>query len=161
MCVSIFLYSICPKTFPILRNERDIIKMYIGLHVKCPLFLSSFKESWIFLTDFKKKSPKYQISRKYVHWEPSCSMWADRRMDRHDAILQRHLKIECKFILTDMKVSLKKELLWEHGILETLLWCIWITDGSECARLSKSENTSVIRCLIILTMTDSKCVLMH
>jgi hypothetical protein len=26
-----------------------------------------------------EKSLKYQISRKYVHCEPSCSMWTDRR----------------------------------------------------------------------------------
>jgi len=40
------------------------------------------------------------------------------------AILQRHLKIKCKFILKDMKVSLKKELLSEHSILETIIQSI-------------------------------------
>jgi len=29
-------------------------KMYIGLHVKCRLFLSDFKEMSLFLTDFRK-----------------------------------------------------------------------------------------------------------
>jgi hypothetical protein len=33
-----------------------IKKMYIGLHVKYPLFLSDFKESCIFSTDFEKSS---------------------------------------------------------------------------------------------------------
>jgi hypothetical protein len=28
--------------------------MYIGLHVKYPLFLSDFNETWILLTDFRK-----------------------------------------------------------------------------------------------------------
>ena len=30
--------------------------MYIGLHVKYPLFLAAFNGSWIFLTDLKKKN---------------------------------------------------------------------------------------------------------
>ena len=37
--------------------------MYIGLHVKYPLFLSEINETLIFLTEFRKM-PKYQISRK-------------------------------------------------------------------------------------------------
>ena len=28
--------------------------VYIGLHVKCPLFLSDFNETWTFWTDFRK-----------------------------------------------------------------------------------------------------------
>jgi len=54
--------------------------MYIGLHVKYPLFLSDFNDTWIFLIDFLK-TLSYQISLKSVQWEPSCSMRTDGRAD--------------------------------------------------------------------------------
>ena len=76
-----FLFSLqlLSETFLILRrNEWDMIKKYIGLHVKFPLFLSNFKDTWIFSSDFRKVL-KYQISWKSVQWEPSCSMRTDRR----------------------------------------------------------------------------------
>jgi len=55
-------------------------KMCIGRHVKCPLFLSDFNETWIFSIHFRK-IPKYQISWKSVQWEPSFSTRTDERTD--------------------------------------------------------------------------------
>ena len=50
------------------------------LHVKNSVFFSDFNETLLFSKDFPKKTLKYQVSSKSVHWEPSCSM----RTDGHD-----------------------------------------------------------------------------
>jgi hypothetical protein len=60
--------------------------MYIGLHVKYPLFLSDINENLIFSTDFLKIH-KYQISWKSVWWELSCSMRTEGRTDRTNLIV--------------------------------------------------------------------------
>jgi hypothetical protein len=45
----------CLKHFSIYEEFSEILsQMYIGLRVKCPLFLSDFNETWIFSTDFRK-----------------------------------------------------------------------------------------------------------
>jgi len=54
ICVSIFSATFYEQ-FLILRwIKRDMIEMNIGFHVKYPLFLSDFNESWIFSTEFRK-----------------------------------------------------------------------------------------------------------
>ena len=88
--VFFFLFSVEPfsETFLILgRNERDMIKINIGLHVNCSLFLSDFNETWIFYADFRKVL-QYQISWKSVQWEPSRSM----QTDGHDVTDSRVLQ---------------------------------------------------------------------
>ena len=57
-----------------------MMKMCIGLHVKWPLFLSEFNESWIFSTDFRTIF-KHKFSWKSVLREPECSIGTDGRMD--------------------------------------------------------------------------------
>jgi len=57
--------------------------MCIGLHVKCPSFLSDCKEAWIFLTDFRLISI-YQISWKSFQWESSCLTRTDGQTKRCD-----------------------------------------------------------------------------
>jgi hypothetical protein len=74
-CVFCFSLQILSETYFFLRRiQRMLSLLYIGLHVKCPLFLADVNESWIFWTDFRKIM-KYQISRRSPppQWEPSCS----------------------------------------------------------------------------------------
>jgi len=52
---------------------------FIGLHVKFPLVLSSFNESWIFSTHFRKIL-EYKISWKSLQWQSSFSMRTDGRV---------------------------------------------------------------------------------
>jgi len=54
--------------------------MSSGIHVKYPLLLSDFNETWIFSIVFLKIL-KHQISRKPVQLEPSCSMRVERRTE--------------------------------------------------------------------------------
>jgi hypothetical protein len=54
--------------------------MYIGLHVKYPLFLSDCNETLTFSTDFRKIL-KCQMSLKSLQWETSCSMRTDGQAD--------------------------------------------------------------------------------
>ena len=61
ICASIFSTLLSGTFFILRRMEQGMIKMYIGLHVKCPIFLSDFNETWILPTDFRKTFI-YQIS---------------------------------------------------------------------------------------------------
>jgi len=78
MCVLIFSKNLSEIFVILRRNERDMIKKYIGIDVKYPLCLSDFSEPWTFSTDFRKIF-KYQTSWKSVQWEPSCSMRKGRQ----------------------------------------------------------------------------------
>jgi len=56
MCVSTISTNMFEKFIILRRTERDMIRMYIGLHVKYPQFLTHFDETWILKTDFQKNT---------------------------------------------------------------------------------------------------------
>jgi len=63
-------------------------KMYIGLRVKCPLFLSDFKETWIFFDRFSNNPPiSSSIKIRSVGTE---LFHADGRTDIHDEANSRY-----------------------------------------------------------------------
>ena len=54
-CVFLFSLQLLSETYIILRQtDRDMIKMYIGLHIKYPLFSTDFNATWFFLVDGRK-----------------------------------------------------------------------------------------------------------
>jgi len=86
-CVLFFFFpphSFCLKHFLFWEAMREIrSKMYIGLHVKCSLFLSHFKDTWIFSIDFRKFS-NFKFLGNPSNDSRVVSMWKKRRTDRHD-----------------------------------------------------------------------------
>lgn len=51
-------------------------KSYLGLRVKYETILSNSYQIWCFSTDLHR-CPQYEISLKYVQWEPNRYMWTD------------------------------------------------------------------------------------
>jgi hypothetical protein len=88
-CVFWFSVQLLSETFIslwIIQRDSD---MCIDLRVDYPLLVYDFNETWIFSADFRKIL-RCRISRKFVQWEPSCSMRKDRRTDMTKLIVTFH-----------------------------------------------------------------------
>jgi hypothetical protein len=77
----------------------------------------------VILASFSKKILKYQILRKSVGWQPSCSMWAGGRTDRHDEANSRFSQfseLEYKILIVPDKRwwSCRDFACWENKFLD-------------------------------------------
>jgi hypothetical protein len=77
ICVLIFP-AIFYAIFSILKKNRARCnkKIYIGRHIKYPLFLLCFNDTWFFSTNLRNPII-YQFPRISVHWEPNCFLRTD------------------------------------------------------------------------------------
>jgi len=103
-CVFLFYLRRFSETFFILRRtERDMIKIYILLHVRYILFLSDFNKTWIFSTVFRK-------IQEYQNFMIICPVgaelfYADRRTDKQDESNSRFSQF-CEKRLKSLMVSI-------------------------------------------------------
>jgi hypothetical protein len=82
MCVLIFYTPFARNSsHPKMNWARYDKKIHIDLHIKYPLFLTSFNGTLISSADFRKIH-KYKISWKNVQREPSCSMRTNGQTQR-------------------------------------------------------------------------------
>jgi hypothetical protein len=82
-----FLYNFCLQ-YVLLKEELSEIwsKMYIGHHVKYPLFLCDFKEIWIFLADFQT-TYKFHENPSSGRQDFQCGR-TDRHAEANSCLLQ-------------------------------------------------------------------------
>ena len=77
-----FSLKLLSETFLVLRRIEILSKMYIGLHVKYPLFLSDSTKTWIFLAYFRNIQiwnfmKIRQVGAELCHAERRTGRWTD------------------------------------------------------------------------------------
>ena len=115
MCVLIFsttfVWSISHSEKKWARYDKKCT--YIGLHVKCQLFLSDCDETWICYTGFRKVL-KFEISWKSIQWGPSCSMRTDGRTGMTKVIIAKFHCFTVHFFITNVSLVPTYALVWSY-----------------------------------------------
>jgi hypothetical protein len=75
------------------RNERDMIKLHIGLNIKYPLFLSEVNKFLIFSTDFAKSTQVSNfikirpVGGEFLYEDGQTDRQTDRQTNRSDEVV--------------------------------------------------------------------------
>ena len=85
--------------------------MYLGLHLKCPIFLYDFNQIWNFSTDLYE-NPQCYIRRKPLKSEREL-MGAERKTD---------MKKGTRRFLVSVRTRLKMELMRREIFVYVLVW---------------------------------------
>jgi hypothetical protein len=105
------ILNVAQKLLLLRINVAGNDETYLGLHIKCLIFLPDFDEIWSFWADFYKSS-QYQISRISVQWGLRWCMQTDRRTDgrtyRHDETNRRFSRL-CERAYKSISICLTSE----------------------------------------------------
>jgi len=112
MCVLIASTTFVRNVSYSKKNSARRNCSYVGLHVKYPLLLSDFNESWNSSTDFRKIR-KFQILWKTVQCEPTRSCG---RTNRHNEASSR-----CSEFYTLQKRAVGSSALESNWLLDALI----------------------------------------
>ena len=162
-CVFWFSLQILSKAFLVLRRiERDIAIKVKSLHVKYPLSLPHFNETWIFVTDFRKKKLKHSSLIK-IRPVGAEMLHADERTDEHDEANSRFSqccekakkkKKRRRRSLRNEQNKIYSQLRLHCNVLE-LFWDYWLIYFVVCSSYSfafnrgGTQNGQFLSCAII------------
>jgi hypothetical protein len=128
--------QILSETFLILRwMERNMIKIYINLHVKYLLFLPDFNEFWNFSTDCcKYYNTKFNVNpssgREFVPCGRTVG-WTDKRTNMMKLrVAFRNSANAPRTWWGFLKIHKATDIIAAQ--LKTALWVFWITDSCFC-----------------------------